>query len=115
MNYKQQNLELANKALRRYINELEQKIFRYERILQRCPKFRMEQSEPTQSVCAEDWLVSPDQPFRRLPNYSALYRQNRKPSAPEPPADDEWFTLDEDFYEDDLSDDEFEDDEFADE
>ena len=37
------NLELANKALRNYANELEKKLAKYEHVLARCPRFRAEQ------------------------------------------------------------------------
>ena len=40
-----QNLELANKALRNYVNELEKKLAKYEHVLQCCPRFRAEQEE----------------------------------------------------------------------
>jgi hypothetical protein len=47
------NLELANKALRNYANELEKKLARYEHVLQCCPRFRMEkQAEMEQAAPA---------------------------------------------------------------
>lgn len=38
-----ENLELANQTLKNYIHTLEEKVARYERVLQNCPRFRAEQ------------------------------------------------------------------------
>ena len=43
-------LEMANQTLKQYIHTLEEKLARYERIMQRCPKFRMEQSGAKYSI-----------------------------------------------------------------
>ena len=39
-----ENLELANKALRNYVSQLEEKLARYERVMQCCPRFQSEKS-----------------------------------------------------------------------
>lgn len=37
-----ENLELANQALKNYIHTLEEKVGKYEKVLQHCPRFRAE-------------------------------------------------------------------------
>ena len=38
-----ENLELANRTLKNYIQRLEEKLAKYEKMLQHCPRFRAEQ------------------------------------------------------------------------
>lgn len=45
-----ENLELANQTLKNYIQTLEEKVSKYEKVLQHCPRFRAEQQ-----LEEEDW------------------------------------------------------------
>ena len=97
------DLELANKTLRNYAQGLEEKLAGYERILQRCPKFRMTPSEAAKSVCSDKWLVVPDEPFQQVTLSSRPSRPLVSPTtAPD-------FN---DFEDDDFEDDDFEDDDW---
>ena len=46
-NYKTPPVELAGQALRNYVQMLEEKVARYERIMQCCPRFRAEKAQET--------------------------------------------------------------------
>ena len=82
-----QNLETANQALRNYVCKLEEQLARYERILQRCPKFRMEQSGAKYSVCDGERIAISNTPIHPLPAGSTV-----RISHPFPPmADAEGF------------------------
>ena len=61
------NLELANKALRNYANELEKKLAKYEHVLARCPRFRAEQEEQetSQEFIELNGEDAPEQPQPR--------------------------------------------------
>ena len=85
-----ENLELANQALKKHIVKLEEKIHKYEKALQHCPRFQAEQRLEEdgwdgleESDFADDW------------------------------EDDEDFD-DDDFDEDDFEDEDFDDDDFDD-
>lgn len=52
-----QNLELANMALRNYVQELQGKLAKYEHIMQCCPRFRMEKAAEMQSSGVQ-WIES---------------------------------------------------------
>ena len=67
-----QNLETANQALRNYVCKLEEQLARYERILQRCPKFRMEQSGAKYSVCDGERIAISNTPIHPLPAGSTV-------------------------------------------
>lgn len=115
--YTPENLELANATLRRYAQQLEEKVARYEQLLRRCPKFRMEEGEAAKSVCTGNWLVVPDEPFHRDPEHPNIYRGNYRPSAApsiilEKPYDPTEFADDEDFLDEG---DWFDEEEFLDE
>ena len=45
-----ENLELANQTLKNYIQTLEEKIAKYEKVLQHCPRYRAEKR-----LEEEDW------------------------------------------------------------
>ena len=78
-----QNLETANQALRNYVCKLEEQLARYERILQRCPKFRMEQSGAKYSVCDGERIAISNTPIHPLPAGSTV-----RISHPLPPMTD---------------------------
>lgn len=54
------NLELANKALRNYVQKLQEQLAMYERLMQCCPKLGAQAAIPTDDDWAdeedEDWL-----------------------------------------------------------
>jgi hypothetical protein len=56
------NLELANKALRNYVQKLQEQLAMYERLMQCCPKLSAQAAIPTDDDWAdeeeedEDWL-----------------------------------------------------------
>lgn len=121
---------LAGQSPRSYVQMLEEKIARYERIMQRCPKFRMEQSAAKYSVCDGERIAISDAPIRQLPAGITTRISNPQP----PMADNDAFNetdwpdepgfidelddepddeLDDDF-DDELLDDELFDDEFDD-
>ena len=85
--YTLENLELANKTLRRYIHELEEKILRYEHILQGCPKFRMEKSPSAKSAN----------------RFESPYEEAEDP-------EDDWFDEEDDWEDDDFDEEDFEED-----
>ena len=119
-----QNLETANQALRNYVCKLEEQLARYERILQRCPKFRMEQSGAKYSVCDGERIAISNTPIHPLPAGSTV-----RISHPLPPmADaegfdgskeddrqnkDDWDGLEESDFEDDWDDEGLDEDDLA--
>ena len=64
-----ENMELANKALRNYVSQLEEKLARYERVMQCCPRFQAEKSagkscpEPRHTDPYDDFYDDPDDEF----------------------------------------------------
>ena len=64
-----ENLELANKALRNYVSQLEEKLARYERVMQCCPRFEAEKSagkncpEPRHTDPYDDFYDDPNDDF----------------------------------------------------
>ena len=114
-----QNLETANQALRNYVCKLEEQLARYERILQRCPKFRMEQSGAKYSVCDGERIAISNTPIHPLPAGSTVRISHPLPPMADaegfdgPEEDDrqdkdDWDGLEASDYEDDWDD--FEDD-----
>ena len=64
-----ENMELANKALRNYVSQLEEKLARYERVMQCCPRFQAEKSagkscpEPRHTDPYDDFYDDPNDDF----------------------------------------------------
>ena len=64
-----ENMELANKALRNYVSQLEEKLTRYERVMQCCPRFQAEKSagkscpEPRHTDPYDDFYDDPNDEF----------------------------------------------------
>ena len=83
-----ENLELANQALKNHIVKLEEKIRKYEKALQHCPRFREFKMSETQRPSIQ-WT----EPYC------------------EEPIDDDW---DDDFDDEDFDEDDFEDEDFDD-
>ena len=88
-----ENLELANQTLRNYARSLEEKLARYENIMQHCPRFLAEQTSP--AACSphptdpyDDFYNNPDDGFGD-------------------DFDDDWDGLEDSDFEDDWEDDEF--------
>lgn len=88
-----ENLELANKALRNYVSQLEEKLARYERIMQRCPRFQAEKS--AEMNCLESRHTDPYDDFYDDP-YDELEDDFE---------DDDWDGLEESDFEDDWEED----------
>ena len=113
-------LEMANQTLKQYIHTLEEKLARYERIMQRCPKFRMEQSGAKYSVCDGERIAISNAPIHQLPAGSTV-----RISHPLPPMadadgfddseeddwqdEDDWDGLEESDFADDWDDEDFDD------
>lgn len=112
---------LAGQAPRGYVQTLEEKIARYERIMQRCPKFRMEQSAAKYSVCDGERIAISDAPIRQLPAGITTRISNPQPPLADNDAFNDTDWPDEsgfesgfiDEFDDELCDDDF-DDEFDD-
>ena len=122
-----ETLELANRTLRTYAQTLEEKVARYEKVLQICPKFRMEQSAAGYSVCHGNRIAVSNAPIRQLPAGATV-----RISHPQPPVapssvfpspvnfaeddfeEDDWDGLEESDFADDWDDfdDDFEEDEY---
>ena len=87
-----ENLELANKALRNYVSQLEEKLARYERVMQCCPRFRAEKSAG--KSCPEPRHTDPYDDFYDDPNDDF-----------DDDWDDDWDGLEESDFEDDWEED----------
>ena len=87
-----ENMELANKALRNYVSQLEEKLARYERVMQRCPRFQAEKSAGKN--CPESRYTDPYDDF-----YDDPYDEF------EDDFEDDWDGLEESDFEDDWEED----------
>ena len=88
-----ENMELANKALRNYVSQLEEKLARYERVMQCCPRFQAEKSAG--KSCPEPRHTDPYDDFYDDPNDE--FEDDFE--------DDDWDGLEESDFEDDWEED----------
>lgn len=94
-NYKTPPVELANQALRNYVQTLEEKVARYERIMQCCPRFRAEKAQETAPPPIE-WIE---------PYHDEELEDGLEESDFEDDLEDDWDGLEESDFEDDWEDD----------
>ena len=110
-NYKTPPVELAGQALRNYVQMLEEKVARYERIMQCCPRFRAEKAqetppppiewiEPYHDEELEDGLEESDFKDDLEDDWDGLEESDFKDDW-----EDDWDGLEESDFEDDLEDD----------
>jgi len=94
-NYKTPPVELASQALRNYVQMLEEKVARYERIMQCCPRFRAEKAQETPPPPIE-WIE---------PYHDKELEDGLEESDFEDDLEDDWDGLEESDFEDDFEDD----------
>ena len=94
-NYKTPPVELASQALRNYVQMLEEKVARYERIMQCCPRFRAEKAQETPPPPIE-WIE---------PYHDEELEDGLEESDFEDDLEDDWDGLEESDFEDDFEDD----------
>ena len=99
-NYKTPPVELANQALRNYVQMLEEKVARYERIMQCCPRFRAEKAQETAPPPIE-WIE---------PYHDEELEDGLEESDFEDDLEDDWDGLEESDFKDDWEDDDLDDD-----
>ena len=99
-NYKTPPVELANQALRNYVQMLEEKVARYERIMQCCPRFRAEKAQETPPPPIE-WIE---------PYHDEELEDGLEESDFEDDLEDDWDGLEESDFKDDWEDDDLGDD-----
>ena len=99
-NYKTPPVELANQALRNYVQMLEEKVARYERIMQCCPRFRAEKAQETPPPPIE-WIE---------PYHDEELEDGLEESDFEDDLEDDWDGLEESDFKDDWEDDDLDDD-----
>lgn len=99
-NYKTPPVELANQALRNYVQMLEEKVARYERIMQCCPRFRAEKAQETPPPPIE-WIE---------PYHDEELEDGLEESDFEDDLEDDWDGLEESDFKDDWEDDDWDDD-----
>lgn len=98
-NYKTPPVELANQALRNYVQMLEEKVARYERIMQCCPRFRAEKAQETPPPPIE-WIE---------PYHDEELEDGLEESDFEDDLEDDWDGLEESDFKDDWEDDDLDD------
>ena len=98
-NYKTPPIELANQALRNYVQMLEEKVARYERIMQCCPRFRAEKAQETPPPPIE-WIE---------PYHDEELEDGLEESDFEDDLEDDWDGLEESDFKDDWEDDDLDD------
>lgn len=94
-NYKTPPVELAGQALRNYVQMLEEKVARYERIMQCCPRFRAEKAQETPPPPIE-WIE---------PYHDEELEDGLEESDFEDDFEDDWDGLEESDFKDDWEDD----------
>ena len=94
-NYNTPPVELAGQALRNYVQMLEEKVARYERIMQCCPRFRVEKAQETPPPPIE-WIE---------PYHDEELEDGLEESDFEDDLEDDWDGLEESDFKDDLEDD----------
>lgn len=99
-NYKTPPVELASQALRNYVQMLEEKVARYERIMQCCPRFRAEKAQETPPPPIE-WIE---------PYHDEELEDGLEESDFEDDLEDDWDGLEESDFKDDWEDDDWDDD-----
>ena len=99
-NYKTPPVELASQALRNYVQMLEEKVARYERIMQCCPRFRAEKAQETPPPPIE-WIE---------PYHDEELEDGLEESDFEDDLEDDWDGLEESDFKDDWEDDDLDDD-----
>lgn len=99
-NYKTPPVELAGQALRNYVQMLEEKVARYERIMQCCPRFRAEKAQETPPPPIE-WIE---------PYHDEELEDGLEESDFEDDLEDDWDGLEESDFKDDWDDDDLDDD-----
>ena len=99
-NYKTPPVELAGQALRNYVQMLEEKVARYERIMQCCPRFRVEKAQETPPPPIE-WIE---------PYHDEELEDGLEESDFEDDLEDDWDGLEESDFKDDWEDDDLDDD-----
>lgn len=99
-NYKTPPVELAGQALRNYVQMLEEKVARYERIMQCCPRFRAEKAQETPPPPIE-WIE---------PYHDEELEDGLEESDFEDDLEDDWDGLEESDFKDDWEDDDLDDD-----
>ena len=99
-NYKTLPVELAGQALRNYVQMLEEKVARYERIMQCCPRFRAEKAQETPPPPIE-WIE---------PYHDEELEDGLEESDFEDDLEDDWDGLEESDFKDDWEDDDLDDD-----
>lgn len=99
-NYKTPPVELAGQALRNYVQMLEEKVVRYERIMQCCPRFRAEKAQETPPPPIE-WIE---------PYHDEELEDGLEESDFEDDLEDDWDGLEESDFKDDWEDDDLDDD-----
>lgn len=99
-NYKTPPVELAGQALRNYVQMLEEKVARYERIMQCCPRFRAEKAQETPPPPIE-WIE---------PYHDEELEDGLEESDIEDDLEDDWDGLEESDFKDDWEDDDLDDD-----
>ena len=99
-NYKTPPVELASQALRNYVQMLEEKVARYERIMQCCPRFRAEKAQETPPPPIE-WIG---------PYHDEELEDGLEESDFEDDLEDDWDGLEESDFKDDWEDDDLDDD-----
>ena len=99
-NYKTPPIELASQALRNYVQMLEEKVARYERIMQCCPRFRAEKAQETPPPPIE-WIE---------PYHDEELEDGLEESDFEDDLEDDWDGLEESDFKDDWEDDDLDDD-----
>ena len=99
-NYKTPPVELASQALRNYVQMLEEKVARYERIMQCCPRFRAEKAQETPPPPIE-WIE---------PYHDEELEDGLEESDFEDDFEDDWDGLEESDFKDDWEDDDLDDD-----
>lgn len=98
-NYKTPPVELAGQALRNYVQMLEEKVARYERIMQCCPRFRAEKAQETPPPPIE-WIE---------PYHDEELEDGLEESDFEDDFEDDWDGLEESDFKDDWKDDDLDD------
>ena len=98
-NYKTPPVELAGQALRNYVQMLEEKVARYERIMQCCPRFRAEKAQETPPPPIE-WIE---------PYHDEELEDGLEESDFEDDLEDDWDGLEESDFKDDWEDDDLDD------
>lgn len=98
-NYKTPPVELAGQALRNYVQMLEEKVARYERIMQCCPRFRAEKAQETPPPPIE-WIE---------PYHDEELEDGLEESDFEEDLEDDWDGLEESDFKDDWEDDDLDD------